>query len=238
MIIQILIKTLWCVGNRNKIMKNSKIIIEKSMDKETVHAIDIYGNIIELNGLIYYLKKSKEFDQDEWDSLMNKYLDDEFQAFREWNEIHENALVYNDNGATFSIKGCNYCYYFSIMRQEYLYEDAYCTKPLIYIGNKIRVKGVDEKGNLIFNNNKIQQVIEEYREKHIIEYDIDPWNFNYNISEKTLYATNDSIYLSNVGKEDIETALTLVQTLYSSYGTIIGDYQILLEQYNSGKLDY
>lgn len=72
----------------------------------------------------------------------------------------------------------------------------------------------------------------------IINIEFDPWNFQYNKKDKTLYCTNDMIGLTNIEEEEIPTALQVINTLYCKYGSIIGDYQILLEQYSSGELDY
>lgn len=71
----------------------------------------------------------------------------------------------------------------------------------------------------------------------IINIEFEHWNFQYNKIDKTLYCTNDMIGLTNIEEEEIPTALQVISTIYSSYGSIIGDYKILLEQYSSGELD-
>lgn len=74
-------------------------------------------------------------------------------------------------------------------------------------------------------------------DNEIINIEFDPWNFQYNKKDKTLYCTNDMIGLTNIEEEEIPTALQVISTLYCKYGSIIGDYKILMEQYSSGELD-
>ena len=82
------------------------------------------------------------------------------------------------------------------------------------------------------------EVILKKLDKEIINIEFDPWNFQYNKIDKTLYCTNDTICLTNIVEEEIPTALQIISVLYCSYGTIVGDYQILLQQYSSGELNY
>lgn len=57
------------------------------------------------------------------------------------------------------------------------------------------------------------------------------WEFEYNSETKVLTCLNDTIVVTDVLEKDIHDVLSMVESLYHSYGTICGDYESLLKEF-------